>query len=74
MSRLADLQASVAVLDRGSLTAAAKALGRSLQSISRSLAALEAEIGVALIRRTTRRLSATEAGLSLHRRLTSSLP
>ncbi len=60
-------------LIKGSLTAAAETLGRSLQSISRSLAALEAEIGVALIRRTTRRLSATEAGLSLHRRLKPAL-
>lgn len=35
--------------------------------------ALEAEIGVALIRRTTRRLSATGAGLSLHRRVKAAL-
>ena len=67
MNRLNDLHAFVAVIDKGSLTSAARHLGRSLQSISRSLAALEREIGVELVRRTTRRSTPTEAGLIFRR-------
>jgi DNA-binding transcriptional LysR family regulator len=73
MDRLEDFQAFVAVVDRGSLTAAARALGRSLQSVSRSLAGLEREIGVELVRRTTRRSKPTEAGFALFRRLKAAL-
>lgn len=73
MDRIEDFQAFIAIIDRGSLTAAARVLGRSLQSVSRSLAALEREVGVELIRRTTRRLSATDAGAALHRRLSTAL-
>ncbi|HEY2048929.1 MAG TPA: LysR family transcriptional regulator [Caulobacteraceae bacterium] len=73
MQRLEDLQAFVAIVDKGSLTAAARQLGRSLQSVSRSLAALENELGVELIARTTRRSVATEAGLVFHRRVGAAL-
>jgi len=73
MERLEDFEAFVAVVDKGSLTAAARLLGRSLQSVSRSLAALEREAGVELIRRTTRRSAPTDAGLAMHRRLSAAL-
>lgn len=73
MDRIEDYQAFVAAVDKGSLTAAARSLGRSLQSVSRSVAALEQDIGVELIRRTTRRSNPTEAGLALHRRLSTAL-
>lgn len=73
MNRIEDFQAFVAVVDHGSLTAAARQLGRSLQSVSRSLAAVERDVGVELIRRTTRRSSPTDAGLAFHRRLTAAL-
>ena len=73
MQRLEDLQAFVAVAEKGSLTAAARQLGRSLQSVSRSLSALESELGVELIARTTRRSGATEAGLVFHRRVGAAL-
>ena len=65
--RIEDFQAFVAIVERGSLTAAAKQLGRSLQSVSRSLAALEGDLGVELVARTTRRSAATEAGLAFYR-------
>jgi DNA-binding transcriptional LysR family regulator len=55
------------------LTAAAKQLRRSLQSVSRSLAALEREVGVELIRRTTRRSAPTDAGLAFYRRVSVAL-
>lgn len=69
MSSIGDYQTFVAVVERGSLTAAARQLGRSLQAVSRALAQLEQEIGVALIRRTTRRLQLTDAGSGFYRRI-----
>src|SRR5437588_8661441 len=55
------------VVDFGSYTAAAKALGLQTSKLSRRIAALETELGVRLISRTTRRLSLTEAGKTFHR-------
>lgn len=73
MRRLADLEAFLAVVEGGGQTAAARNLGRSLQSINRSLAALERSLGVALVQRTTRRSRPTEAGLAFHRRVKPAL-
>src|SRR5258708_16184629 len=73
MDRIEDLRAFVAIVEKGSLTAAAKQLGRSLQSVSRCLAALEREVGVELVRRTTRRSTPTDAGFAFHRRLSAAL-
>jgi DNA-binding transcriptional LysR family regulator len=69
MDRIDDFRAFVAVVERGSLTGAAQQVGRSLQSVSRSLAAVEHEVGIELVRRTTRRSSPTETGLVFYRRL-----
>ena len=55
------------VVDFGSYTAAAKALGLQTSKLSRRVCALETELGVRLINRTTRRLSLTEAGKIFHR-------
>jgi DNA-binding transcriptional LysR family regulator len=73
MDRIEDFQAFIAVIDEGSLTGAARRLKRSLQSVSRSLATVERDLGVELIRRTTRRSSPTEAGIAFHRRLSAAL-
>lgn len=73
MDRIEDLTAFVAVFENGSLTAAARQLGRSLQSVSRSLAKLEAALGAELVRRTTRRSSPTEAGMLFYRRIKDAL-
>jgi len=70
---LQDYEAFIAIVDAGNLTRAAARLRRSLQSISRSLTALEAQLGVVLIRRTTRTAQPTEAGLALHRRVSAAL-
>jgi DNA-binding transcriptional LysR family regulator len=64
-----DIEAFLAVIEAGSQTAAARLLGRSLQSVNRSLAALERSVGVELVRRTTRQSQATEAGLAFYRRV-----
>jgi DNA-binding transcriptional LysR family regulator len=73
VSRISDLQAFVAVVEKASLTNAAALLGRSLQSVSRSLATIEQDVGVELIRRTTRRSNPTEAGLAYYQRLKTAL-
>jgi DNA-binding transcriptional LysR family regulator len=55
------------VAESGSFTGAAKRLGVAKSAVSRHIALLEEELGVELLRRTTRHLSLTEAGASLHR-------
>jgi DNA-binding transcriptional LysR family regulator len=72
-AKLQDYEAFIAILDTGNLTRAAARLRRSLQSVSRSLAALEAQVGVVLIRRTTRTAQPTAVGLAFHRRVSSAL-
>ena len=62
MDKLAAMRAFVEIVDRGSLTAAAAALDRSLPTMVRTLASLEHAVGAALLRRTTRRMSLTEEG------------
>jgi len=62
MDKLRALQTFIAIVDRGSLTAAADALGSSLPAVVRTLAALESQLGVRLLNRTTRRLSLTDDG------------
>ena len=62
MDRLAAIKVFVAIADAGSLSAAGRRLGMPLTTVSRHLAALEAQIGVRLITRTTRDLVLTEPG------------
>lgn len=68
-----DIEAFLAVIETGSQTEAARRLGRSLQSVNRSIAALERSVGVELVRRTTRRSFATEAGLAFYQRVKPAL-
>lgn len=62
MDTLAAMRTFVAIVDGGSLTAAAAALDRSQPAVVRSLAALEAHLGARLLQRTTRRMSLTPEG------------
>lgn len=59
---LDEMQAFAAVVDTGSITAAADQLGQTPSGVSRSLARLEEKLDVTLMRRTTRRLELTEEG------------
>ncbi|UGA40083.1 LysR family transcriptional regulator [Chromobacterium haemolyticum] len=59
---LDELQAFVAVVDTGSITAAAQQLELTVSATSRSLARLEDKLKTTLLRRTTRRLELTEEG------------
>ena len=52
----------VAIVEAGSMTGAARALGVSVASVSRQLEALEDRLGVNLLKRSTRRHSLTGAG------------
>ncbi|MCX7277312.1 MAG: LysR family transcriptional regulator [Burkholderiales bacterium] len=62
MDRLKTLETFVAVVARGSLTAAAQAEGVAPAIIGRRLDALEERLGVKLLLRTTRRISLTHEG------------
>lgn len=52
----------VRVVKTGSFTAAAAEVGLPKSSVSRSVSALESDLGVRLLQRTTRKLALTEAG------------
>lgn len=62
MDQLAALRALRKVVELGSFTAAAEALGLSHTAISRQVAQLETKLGSQLLNRTTRRFALTEAG------------
>ena len=62
MDRFKAMQAFVQIAEQGTLTAAARALGTSLPSMVRTLAAYEAQLGARLFNRTTRRIALTEEG------------
>ncbi len=53
----------LAVIDEGSLAAAARRIGCSTASVTRAIARLEAISGERLLERTTRRFSVSEAGV-----------
>lgn len=62
LNKLRAMHAFVQIVDKGSLTAAAADMGLSLPSMVRTLAALERELGVTLLNRTTRRIHLTDDG------------
>jgi len=62
MDLLAQMATFVRVVDGNSLSAAARAQRLSLPAVSRQLGALEAELGTALVIRSTRKLRVTDAG------------
>lgn len=59
---LADVEAFITVIDKGSMTAGAVALATTPSVLSRAITRLETKLGTQLLRRTTRRISLTEAG------------
>jgi DNA-binding transcriptional LysR family regulator len=69
VERLDDLEAFLAIIEKGSQAAASRHLRRPLQSLNRSLIALERAVGVELVKRTTRRSEPTEAGRVFYERI-----
>lgn len=59
---LVQLRSLIAVADAGSIGAAGRALGVSQPAVTKSIRALESELGIALIRRTARGTEFTELG------------
>lgn len=62
MDTLKAMRVFARAMELGSLSAVAREFGTSQPTISKTVAALEAELGVRLMERTTTRLTATEAG------------
>lgn len=62
MDRLTAMRVFVEIVDRGSVSAAAEALGMSRAMASRYLEGLEDWLGARLLHRTTRRLALSDAG------------
>jgi DNA-binding transcriptional LysR family regulator len=73
MDRLAAMEAFVVVVDTGSFSAAARRLNVGQPAVSKMVAQLEDRLGVKLLLRTTRGLTATEAGLNYYERARRSI-
>jgi len=70
---LNDLYYFAAVVDHGGFAAAERALGIPKSRLSRRISALENELGVRLLQRSTRRFAVTDVGTSVHRHAQSML-
>lgn len=66
LNRAGEMEAFVEVLERGSFSAAARALGMTPSAISKLVARLEARLGAILVHRSTRRLEPTAEGRRFH--------
>ena len=73
MNDLNDLYYFAAVVDHGGFAAAERALGIPKSRLSRRISALESELGVRLLQRSTRRFAVTDVGTSVHRHAQSML-
>jgi len=67
MDNLRGMAVFATVVARGSMAAAAEALGMSPSAVSQQIRKLEAQAQVSLLHRTTRRLTLTEAGEAFYR-------
>lgn len=73
MKALDTVRIFVSTVQRGSLTAAARAMGLSTATVSRRINALEQEMGIRLIDRNSRELRPTEAGMLFYSRMEAML-
>lgn len=70
---LEDLRAFCAVVELGTVSAAARQLGETKGGISRRLSRLERRLGTALLARTPRAVTATEEGTAFHAKARAAL-
>lgn len=63
MNNLTEIMIFVKVVQMGNFSAAAKSLNVPVSYISRKISDLEAQLGIMLIRRTTRKMNLTDEGL-----------
>ena len=68
MDRVRDMQIFVRVVETGSFSAAARDLDLGQPAVSKTIAALEERLGARLLVRSTRQLSATDAGMAFYER------
>jgi DNA-binding transcriptional LysR family regulator len=68
MDRLREMEMFVRVIESGSFSAAARDLNMGQPAVSKTIASLEDRLGVRLLTRSTRKLSATEAGTAFYER------
>lgn len=68
IDRLTPMLVFARIVEGGSLSAGARAMGKSLPAVCRSLAQLEKRLGERLLHRTTRRIALTEAGMEFYER------
>lgn len=73
MDNLRGIVAFVTTVKAGSFSQAARSLGLTPAAVSKSIATLEAELGVRLFQRSTRSLALTEAGLRFHQQVEGGL-
>jgi DNA-binding transcriptional LysR family regulator len=73
MPDLNDLNLFVAVVANGGISAAARSLGAPKSKISRRVAALETQLGLRLVERTTRHFKVTEVGHDVYRHARAAL-
>lgn len=66
MDYLAAMRSFVRAVDLGSLSRAAQDTGAKVSTVSRHISALEADVGAALLNRSTHRLRLTEIGAVFH--------
>lgn len=71
LALLPDIAVFVQVVESGSFSAAARKLGSTPSSVSRSVSRLERELGCKLLVRTTRKLRLSEAGSGVFQRAAS---
>ncbi|WP_420566382.1 LysR family transcriptional regulator [Thalassobaculum sp.] len=69
MDRLQALHLFARIVERGTISSAARSLGLSKTSASKRLQNLEADLDIRLLNRTTRQVSPTEAGRELYDRI-----
>jgi DNA-binding transcriptional LysR family regulator len=70
---LDDVATFVRVVDRGSMSAAARELGLPKSTVSRRVSRLEEELGVRLLQRTTRKQTLTDAGVAYFDRVSGAV-
>jgi DNA-binding transcriptional LysR family regulator len=66
-------QAFLAVVETGSFTGGARAIGRDASVVSRHVAALETRLGIRLLERSTRRVATTEAGALYYAKISQAM-
>lgn len=69
MDRFNELNAFIAVVEIGGFSAAARKIGESQSAVSKAVNALEKRLGVALLHRSTRKVTLTDQGQRYYERI-----